>query len=88
MALGWYGAFLQNAEVGAVGCPERCSGLPGVAGSAGDRQQTGCAKGKRCAVKSARRVVWEGWSAQSCHLVVDSALVAVCVSSLGYAGLW
>jgi len=26
-ALGWYGAFLQNAEVGALGYPERCSGL-------------------------------------------------------------
>jgi hypothetical protein len=27
VALGWYGAFLQNAEVGVVGYPERCSGL-------------------------------------------------------------
>ena len=25
-ALGWYGAFLQNAEVGVLGYPERCSG--------------------------------------------------------------
>jgi hypothetical protein len=24
--LGWYGAFLQNAEVGVVEYPERCSG--------------------------------------------------------------
>ncbi len=26
-ALGWYAAFLQNAEVGVLGYPERCSGL-------------------------------------------------------------
>ena len=26
-ALGWYAAFLQNAEVGVFGYPERCSGL-------------------------------------------------------------
>jgi hypothetical protein len=27
VALGGYGEFLQNAEVGAFGYPERCSGL-------------------------------------------------------------
>jgi hypothetical protein len=27
VALGWDGAFLQNAWVGVVECPERCCGL-------------------------------------------------------------